>query len=194
MASPVDQLVAQKNIEGLLEYCEMAELEIASAALNEMPSYTIMILGYLIVDDLPSAKFVWKRIPDQFKQGKDVHAAWAIGKAMWNQNHKGVFEAIRAFRWNPLLQQLVSLLEESYRNRMIVLVSRAYTTVRVADLAILLGANEVETRKFAESRQWSVRGDIVSPIAPPAASAAMPEPNKSLVSLTNYASYMETAQ
>lgn len=32
-----------------------------------------------------SAKFVWKRIPEQFKLGKDVHAAWKIGKAMWNQ-------------------------------------------------------------------------------------------------------------
>ena len=46
----------------------------------------------------------------------------------------------------------------------------------------------------SESRKWAVAGSMVTPVYEPPKTAAMPDVNRSLASLTEYAAYMETAQ
>ena len=82
-----------------------------------------------------------------------------------SQDVKGVYAAIRAHKWNPLLEKIVAILEgttcppsiclvdlicsfsDRYRQRTIELVSRAYSNLKLADLAVFLGASVDEATK-----------------------------------------------
>ena len=56
---------------------------------------------YLYEDDLCSAKFLWKRIPEQAKtEYADLSQIWDVGKAMWKGNLSDVFKLIDGYEWS----------------------------------------------------------------------------------------------
>lgn len=83
--------------------------------------YARLLAVYLYEDDLPSAKFLWKRIPPALKepspavaggrQGAQPHQrrddlahlakVWEVGKALWSKDPSAVYAAIDAAQWSP---------------------------------------------------------------------------------------------
>ena len=63
--------------------------------------YAKLLAIYLHEDDLCSAKFLWKRIPDQAKnECAELAQIWNVGKAMWNGNLSEVFSLINGNEWS----------------------------------------------------------------------------------------------
>lgn len=56
-----------------------------------------------------SARFLWKSIPQGFKESKpELVAAWRIGQCLWTCDYSGVYDAIRGFEWSPEVAGLVT--------------------------------------------------------------------------------------
>ena len=56
---------------------------------------------YLYENDLCSAKFLWKRIPEQAKtECENLSRIWDVGKAMWQSNLCEVFKLIDSHEWS----------------------------------------------------------------------------------------------
>ena len=63
--------------------------------------YAKLLAVYLYENDLCSAKFLWKRIPDQAKnEYTDLSRIWEVGKAMWKGNLPEVFDSIDSYEWS----------------------------------------------------------------------------------------------
>ena len=77
------------------------------------------------------------------------------------------------------------------RERVLTLVSRAYTSVTLTDLAALAGVPAEQAATVASQRGWVVDGTVVAPkpAAPTCQAAANCE--KTLAVLTQYVSFLE---
>ena len=63
--------------------------------------YAKLLAVYLYENDLCSAKFLWKRIPEQAKnESVNLSQIWEVGKAMWNSNLSEVFRLIDTYEWS----------------------------------------------------------------------------------------------
>ena len=63
--------------------------------------YAQLLAVYLYEDDLCSAKFLWKRIPEQAKsECADLPRIWDVGKAMWRREPADIFRSIDEFEWS----------------------------------------------------------------------------------------------
>merc|ERR1712088_15696 len=84
----------------LREELEKKEIE----APNCRPSndiYARLLAVYLYENDLCSAKFLWKRIPEQARTDcSDLIRIWDVGKEMWKGNNHNVFGLIDAHNWS----------------------------------------------------------------------------------------------
>ncbi|GFY89319.1 late embryogenesis abundant (LEA) hydroxyproline-rich glycoprotein family [Actinidia rufa] len=75
---------------------------------DEWP-FAIHLLGHFYVDDINSARFLWKSIPSSIKESQpEVVAVWRIGQKLWMRDYVGVHEAIHGFSWSQEARDLVA--------------------------------------------------------------------------------------
>eukprot|EP00026_Physarum_polycephalum_P016007 Phypoly_transcript_16828.p1 GENE.Phypoly_transcript_16828~~Phypoly_transcript_16828.p1 ORF type:complete len:203 (+),score=30.91 Phypoly_transcript_16828:81-689(+) len=153
----LQQLIAENKWDVLVGACEQYEFESS----NETPSpatipfYGIQLFGYLLLNDLNSARFLWKRIPTEIKAAVPEFAnIWKIGQAMWKREYNNIYAALNA-PWGPAYQTLAKTLAEQFRQRTFALLSRAYTTISVNDAAVILGFPAADVVKQTAQRGWT---------------------------------------
>ncbi|KAF8405929.1 hypothetical protein HHK36_008007 [Tetracentron sinense] len=95
-------------ISFLTSFCYLEEIEQVVSqgiAFQDDWPYTIHLLGHIYVDDVNSARFLWKSIPSSIKESQpEVLAAWRIGQRLWMRDYAGVHEALRGFDWSLEVQ------------------------------------------------------------------------------------------
>ncbi|ESR45538.1 hypothetical protein CICLE_v10002548mg [Citrus x clementina] len=143
--SPLTDALASKSYEKIADICDDLMLKVAAEGIafqDEWP-YVIHLLGYYYVNDINSARFLWKSIPSTIKDSRaEVVAAWKIGQHLWTRDYAGVYDAIRGFDWSQEAQALVAAFSELYTKRMFQLLMSAYSTISTQDTALFLGMNE----------------------------------------------------
>ncbi|KAH9752017.1 COP9 signalosome complex subunit 8 [Citrus sinensis] len=143
--SPLTDALASKSYEKIADICDDLMLKVAAEGIafqDEWP-YVIHLLGYYYVNDINSARFLWKSIPSTIKDSRaEVVAAWKIGQHLWTRDYAGVYDAIRGFDWSQEAQALVAAFSELYTKRMFQLLLSAYSTISTQDTALFLGMNE----------------------------------------------------
>ena len=77
------------------------------------------------------------------------------------------------------------------RERVLTLVSRAYTSITLTDLAAFAGLPADQVASVARDRGWAVDGAVVGPRPAPPAVQATADCEKSLAVLTQYVSFLE---
>ncbi|KAF3434966.1 hypothetical protein FNV43_RR22053 [Rhamnella rubrinervis] len=123
---------------------------------DEWP-YAIHLLGHIYVDDINSARFLWKTIPTTIKENQpEVVAAWKVGQKLWMRDYRGVHEAIREFDWSQEAQNLVAAFSELYTKKMFQLLQSAYSTISIQDTALFLGMNEDQATNYVVQQGWIV--------------------------------------
>uniref|UniRef100_A0A5B6ZXI0 COP9 signalosome complex subunit 8 n=1 Tax=Davidia involucrata TaxID=16924 RepID=A0A5B6ZXI0_DAVIN len=151
--------MASKSYEKIADICNNLMLQVATQGIafqDEWP-YAIHLLGLIYVDDVDSARFLWKSIPSAIKEGlPEVAAAWKIGQRLWMRDYAGVHEAIRGFDWSLESRDLVASFSELYTKRMFELLLSAYSTISVQDTALFLGMNEDDVTNYVLQQSWSV--------------------------------------
>ncbi|URD88160.1 peroxidase [Musa troglodytarum] len=157
--SPIQNAVASGSYATIADACDELMLQVASRgiAYQEDWPFTVHLLGHIFANDLNSARFLWKSIPQGFKESKpELVAAWRIGQCLWTRDYAGVYDAIRGFEWSPEVAGLVAAFSENYTKKMFQLLSSAYSTIGVADVAHFLGMSEDEATNYALQHGWTM--------------------------------------
>ncbi|KAH7671236.1 COP9 signalosome complex subunit 8 protein [Dioscorea alata] len=151
--------LASKSYDKIGELCDELLIQVASRGISfqeEWP-YAIHLIGHIYANDLNSARFLWKSIPEGIKKSRpEIMAAWKIGQCLWTRDYAGVYGAVRGFEWSPEAVALVTAFAENYTNKMFNLLVSAYSTISVADAAHCLGMSENEATNYASQHGWTL--------------------------------------
>ena len=181
-----------EDIAATRDSCEQQELMTAHKTSPEV--YTQLLTIYLIDNDVVNAKFLWKRIPEQLKSG-ELENIWKIGQFLWKRDFVNVYVAV-SNEWSPLIKPLIKTLVETLRQRMILLISEAYSVIKIDDLCKLVGLDESETVELVLSKSWEIDMDnkVVKPSKIEKDAEYYKESgmcDKLMQSLTDYVSFLE---
>ncbi|KAK1560531.1 hypothetical protein Q3G72_027739 [Acer saccharum] len=155
--SPLTDAMASKSYDKIADICDQLMVQVAAdgVAFEDEWPYAIHLLGHLYVDDINSARFLWKSIPSAIKENQpQVVAAWKIGQRLWTRDYAGVYEAIRGFEWSQEAQPLVAAFSEIYTERMFQLLLSAYSTISIEDTGLFLGMNEDDAKNYVQQQGW----------------------------------------
>ncbi|KAI5661480.1 hypothetical protein M9H77_20803 [Catharanthus roseus] len=157
--SSLTEALASQAYDKVADICDALMLQVAAQGVafqDEWP-YAIHLLGHIYVNDINSARFLWKRIPAAIKDSRpEVNAAWKVGQKLWTRDYAGVHEALREFHWSPDAQGIVAAFSELYTKRMFDLLLSAYSTISVQDAALFLGMSEDDATNYVLQRGWIV--------------------------------------
>ncbi|PPD94441.1 hypothetical protein GOBAR_DD08570 [Gossypium barbadense] len=166
--SVLNEALASKSFNKIADICDNLMLQVAAEGVpfrDEWP-FAIHLLGHIYIDDINSARFLWKSIPPAIKESQpEVVAAWKIGQKLWTRDYAGVYEAIRGFDWTQQTQVLVAAFSGKafsiivfilYTKRMFELLQSAYSTISIQDAAQFLGMSEEDASNYVLGQGWTV--------------------------------------
>ncbi|KAL0384530.1 UNVERIFIED_CONTAM: COP9 signalosome complex subunit [Sesamum radiatum] len=157
--SALTDALASKSYDQIANICDTLMLQAASEGIafrDDWP-YAIHLLGHIYINDINSARFLFKMIPSAVKERQPaVLAAWKIGQMLWTKDYCGVHEAIREFNWSPEARSVVAAFSELYTKRMFELLLSAYSTISIQDTALFLGMNEDDAANYALQQGWTM--------------------------------------
>ncbi|KAG9444223.1 hypothetical protein H6P81_015563 [Aristolochia fimbriata] len=157
--SLLSEALSSKSYEKVSEICDELMLQAAAQGINfqdEWP-HAIHLLGHLYINDVNSARFLWKSIPLLIKENQpEIVAVWKIGQRLWTRDYAGVHEAVRGFNWSSDVLNFVVAFSEKYTKKMFDLLLSAYSTISVADTALFLGMSEEDATNYALQYGWTV--------------------------------------
>jgi len=185
------EYIDNNEINSMINLCEQFEFDIAEGKTNGNPFYVPQMLGYLILNDLNSARFLWKRIGKKYKEDDELKGVWEIGKTMWNRNYTEFYTQISGKNWNESISPLLEMLRDTFRDRTLTLISNAYSDIKVGECAGLLGLAEADTRKLALARGWTETAGNFQP-KPFASSSSQFSNADHLLQLTQYVVWLES--
>ena len=152
---PLPTDLSDRGIEAAISHCQAQEL--AAPNCVPVPSVYLRLLSlHLVQNDLCSAKWLWKRIPECVKSTTpELQALWRVGAALWQQDPPVAFLAMRETTWSPEVNELVRLLEQRWRTRTFELVERSYSYITSESLSHLTGVSCDEVKDMVLNRGWS---------------------------------------
>jgi hypothetical protein len=105
----------------------------------------------LIVLDTNNAKYLWKRLPSNFRnekfqvQHKNLSAIWAVGKALTKKNYPEAFKLVTtATTGQPdSVQKLLTLLTRVLREEHVLKsIQKAYSSISYEEVKTQLGLSD----------------------------------------------------
>ena len=101
--------------------------------------YAQLLAIYLLSNDLQNAKFLWKRIPVQTKNGsQDLKEVWQIGKLLLQRKSSLVYPLIDAYQWPPFLANIMNELKEEIKAQQFSLIQKSYSYITLANFKKML--------------------------------------------------------
>lgn len=150
------------EIGRVLTELEKAELE-AQDGIVSAQIYTQLLAIYLYQNELCYAKYLWKRIPAGVKCGSaELRHVWTVGQHMWKRDWPAVHAALN-INWSEDVAEVMNALKEKVRERAMVLVSEAYSSLDVEVLSGMMGLSSEQTQQAAFERGWTVEGSMIQP-------------------------------
>lgn len=196
MASFADTLMALEDHE--LDVCGAPLAPADASAL-----YTKMMMLYVIQNDLPNARNLWRRIDPAIKgavatPGTPLACAWDVAKALWQRRDvPAAYVSLRACEWAVELAPLATQLHGAIQQRQFLLMSKAYASVSPASAAALLGLDLEPAVAYCVERGWTATPDssdpsgrMLIPIKPREAPREFTGMEQ-LASLTKYVGFLE---
>ncbi|KAH9079152.1 COP9 signalosome [Lactarius deliciosus] len=171
-------LQAKGDYYGLIQAAERADLVAYDDPLTRILVAVPLVLSYLIVNDLPSAKFALLRIPDAVASVPLAQATLKLFASVWERRYENIFSRGEALsnlaRKADHLQEdsaeliagLVGTFIESFRQRTFVLVSKAYTTIPLSLAQVYLGLRSDHLLRVTSLEGWhfDAHSQILTPV------------------------------
>ncbi|XP_011629734.1 COP9 signalosome complex subunit 8 [Pogonomyrmex barbatus] len=150
------------ELNKLMNELEVSELEAPTGVLS-VQAYMQLLTIYLHQNDLCNAKYLWKRIPSDMKTAnEELGRVWTVGQCMWQRNWPAVHTALNV-EWSEDVKDVMTALKDNVRERVMRLISKAYSSLNLATMATMSGMSLDEARQAAIDRGWTVDGTIVQP-------------------------------
>lgn len=157
-------LARTHDFAGLFARCSELENAQSSGMVLDPSFYLQYLFSCLFLGNLVQARFLWKRLPSEFKSDHELTSAWAVGKALIKRKYPDVYRHLDTGRWR-MAEDLAQLFRAQFVERMTQLVAKAYSSLRVQQAAAMLGMTPANVTSFATSKGWTVTGDIIRPKA-----------------------------
>ncbi|KAK0229042.1 hypothetical protein IW262DRAFT_1429822 [Armillaria fumosa] len=178
----IASLASEKQWQELISVAENADVW----GDDESPVSRLLVvaplaLGYLIVDDLPAARFALTRMHPRLQKLPISTALAALLESSIERKHGEVYARAEALynmakdtenapdpQFPIVLSQMVQRFTESFRERTFRLLSKAYTALPLALAQTYLGLTSDRLLSAAESNHWRYNAStqILSPTAP----------------------------
>ncbi|XP_064466278.1 COP9 signalosome complex subunit 8-like isoform X2 [Ornithodoros turicata] len=85
---------------------EQQELEAADGVASPQV-YGQLLAIYILQDDLPNAKFLWKRIPQSIKQTRsELGNIWKVGQGLWYKDFPAIYTGL-AQEWPDYIRPVM---------------------------------------------------------------------------------------
>ncbi|KAL3217522.1 hypothetical protein MRX96_032160 [Rhipicephalus microplus] len=134
---------------------EQQELE-ATNGIASPQAYGQLLAIYLLQNDLPNAKFLWKRIPQEIKQSHtELGNIWKVGQGLWFKDFPAVYNVLSQ-EWPDHVKPIMQELGERTRRRALILVAKAYSSISLDDASCFLGIPKLELADVVSSLGWSI--------------------------------------
>jgi len=170
---------------------ERQELE-APDGIASPQIYGQLLAIYLLQNDLPNAKYLWKRIPNNIKEeNPELGKLWGVGQKLW-QSISSVYGAL-ADEWPDYLKPVITIIAETTRRRAFSLISKAYCSISVEKVSAFLGMPAEDCVEVLSSLGWEV--DTACKIMKPKNNENKQDENivseEQLTKLTDFVSFLE---
>ncbi|KAG5329162.1 CSN8 protein, partial [Acromyrmex charruanus] len=150
------------ELNKLMNELEISELESPTGVISAQ-AYMRLLAVYLHRNDLCNAKYLWKRIsPDVKAAHEELGRVWTVGQCMWQRNWPAVHTALNV-EWSEDVKDVMIALKDNVRERVMRLISKAYSSLNLTTMATMSGMSLDEVRQAAIDRGWIVDGTIVQP-------------------------------
>ncbi|XP_067934244.1 COP9 signalosome complex subunit 8-like [Watersipora subatra] len=158
-------------------------------------AYLQLLTLKLYYNELVDAKFIWKTIPQSYKDMKpEFLELWKVGQALWKRDTAEAQRLLKGYQWPESVSSLINLLQERIRETTLILLSKAYSSISKQNLSEKLGLSAAEATELATKKSWAIdtASGMVHP-KPLLTGAASTTDNKyiSLESLRKLVSYLE---
>lgn len=144
------------DTSGMLQNLEQLEIEGGELTHTDYESFLAL---YLAINDLPNAKFLWKRIPDSIKEHESscLEKIWELGKALIRGKYSTVYDLVDNSEWPPHLVSIMSHLRKALVARNLQLIVKSYSSLRFEDAMKMIGSKtKEELLKLSEAQGWTV--------------------------------------
>lgn len=181
-----------ESIKKLAEDLEKQELD-APGGIPPSQVYAQLLAIYLYQNDLCNAKYLWKRIPQNVKNSHaELGLIWKVGQKMWLRDFPGVYAALSA-DWSENVGHIMQALLENVRKRAVYLVSHAYSSISMDDLAAFVGMPMEQAVIAASDQGWKVdvASHMVKPCRPAVSQNQVASSEDQLYKLTEFVSFLE---
>ncbi|XP_054719758.1 COP9 signalosome complex subunit 8-like [Uloborus diversus] len=170
---------------------EQEELE-APGGVATPQLYGQLLAIYLLQNDLPNAKYLWKRIPRNIKEdNSELGKIWTVGQKLW-QCDSTVYASL-AEEWPDHVKPILSAITETTRSRALRLVANAYSSISVEKISSFLGLSAEDCVKALSSLGWEI--DSTFQIMKPQNNGMKPDDNlvseEQLAKLTDFVAFLE---
>ncbi|NP_001279060.1 COP9 signalosome complex subunit 8 [Callorhinchus milii] len=177
----------------LLEQCETQELE-APGGIATPQVYGQLLALYLLHNDMNTARYLWKRIPQALKTANpELGGIWSVGQRIWQRDFPGIYSVISSHQWSETIQPIMESLRDATRRRAFGLVAQAYTSISADDLAAFVGLVVDEAVKAVLEQGW--QADPTTRMVVPKKAESLPVPQipneQQLARLTDYVAFLE---
>jgi COP9 signalosome complex subunit 8 len=165
----IGELIAKKDFEGLVRVAEMADIQVYNDhSPSRLLTVTPLVLGFLIRDDFASARYAMVRQPDAFASFPPFRSLMMLVIATAHRQYSKVYEHIDALHRQAsstefpdkdlglVITTMVPILLESFRNRALALLSKAYTSLPVPLASVYLGISPEEIMSGVDKFGWSL--------------------------------------
>ncbi|KAI2804665.1 COP9 signalosome complex subunit 8 [Blomia tropicalis] len=184
------------NYTSMVLHLERQELESSKTGSASPQIYGQLLAIYLLINDLPNAKLLWKRIPKDIKESNsEIQAVWDVGIKISLRQFSSIYSLIDQTQWPSHLNNIMNCIKESTRDRLLTLISKAYTSYEFKDLVLCLGLSETETMEKISKLGWTYEHDngFVVPTKQDSSNDDAPVPSfdQLMTKLTEYVSFLE---
>jgi len=173
----VVHLVSQSQWEKVAVVCEDADL---SVEYESHPSRLLatapLVLTYLILDDLPPARFALMRLPNTLASQPLSQALFSLLASAWERKYTHVYsraDAVVASAREPELQAILATMTQafitSFRQRTLDLLERAYSSLPLTLAQSYLGLppdDILTATKFTGRWSYDPIQQTLTPVAP----------------------------
>ncbi|XP_027197722.2 COP9 signalosome subunit 8 [Dermatophagoides pteronyssinus] len=143
------------NYKSLVSNLERQELNAAMNGPASPQIYGQLLAIYLLINDLPNAKLLWKRIPNEIKQSNpEIQAVWNVGVKLFKRELSDIYSLVDSVEWPLHLKNIMNCIKEATRNRMLNLIGKAYSYIRLDDVSSFLGYDETQTIEKIHTLGW----------------------------------------
>ncbi|RLU19998.1 hypothetical protein DMN91_006604 [Ooceraea biroi] len=147
----------------LMNELETRELESPNGIMCAR-EYAQLLTIYLYQDKICNAKFLWKRIPSDIKAvHEELGRIWLVAQRMWQRDWPAVHVALNT-EWSDDVKEIMVSLKCKVRERVMKLISKAYSLLNLTSMATISGLSLDEARQAAIDMRWNIiDGTIVQP-------------------------------